>query len=159
MSRWRTPMTEIFAGSPPASAPTCPQCNHPGQQVEGQTVKALLVVSLRAVAAGPYLFCPTPTCSVVYFAVDHSHHFTTDQLRERVYQKAPTDPTVWACYCFRHTVGDIRTATVAGRQAIIINITAGIQAGQCACDLRNPQGACCLGNVRNLAKQKPNTFL
>ena len=28
----------------------------------------------------------------------------------------------------------------------------GIQAGQCACDLRNRQGSCCLGNVRALKR-------
>jgi hypothetical protein len=32
--------------------------------------------------------------------------------------------------------------------AIVDDIKAGIKAGQCACDLRNPQGTCCLGNVR-----------
>ncbi len=26
-----------------------------------------------------------------------------------------------------------------------------VQAGQCACELRNPQGSCCPGNVRALA--------
>ena len=39
------------------------------------------------------------------------------------------------------------------RAALIDDIDAGIQAGQCACDLRNPQGSCCLGNVRGLVKR------
>ncbi len=39
------------------------------------------------------------------------------------------------------------------RAAIVDDINAGIQAGQCACDLRNPQGSCCLGNVREAIKQ------
>ncbi|MBA3943932.1 MAG: copper chaperone Copz family protein [Herpetosiphonaceae bacterium] len=147
-------MAEMYAGLPQLPAAICASCHHQGKAVSGQTVKALLAASLREVADGPYLFCPTPTCRVVYFAADHSHHFTTDQLRERVYQKVPTDPTVWACYCFRHTVGDIHMATLADRQAIIVDIMVGIQAGQCACDLRNPQGACCLGNVRSLAKHE-----
>jgi hypothetical protein len=38
------------------------------------------------------------------------------------------------------------------RNAIAVAINAGIRAGACACDLRNPQGACCLGNARALVK-------
>jgi hypothetical protein len=33
------------------------------------------------------------------------------------------------------------------------DINTGISAEQCACDLRNPQGSCCLGNVRGLIKR------
>jgi hypothetical protein len=33
------------------------------------------------------------------------------------------------------------------------DIDTGINTGQCACDLRNPQGSCCLGNVRGLIKR------
>ena len=39
------------------------------------------------------------------------------------------------------------------RKAIIDDISTGINAGQCACDLRNPQGSCCLGNVRGLSER------
>ena len=31
---------------------------------------------------------------------------------------------------------------------MIAAVEAGIRAGKCACDIRNPQGSCCLGNVR-----------
>jgi len=60
---------------------------------------------------------------------------------------------VFVCYCFRHTVGDIRRASPHSRSALVDDINAGINAGQCACDLRNPQGSCCLGNVRSLIKR------
>jgi hypothetical protein len=49
-------------------------------------------------------------------------------------------------------VGDIRAASLGARTAIVDDINTGISAGQCACDLRNPQGSCCLGNVRGLIK-------
>jgi hypothetical protein len=32
-------------------------------------------------------------------------------------------------------------------------VTAGVQADQCACDIRNPQGSCCLGNVRAVVQR------
>ncbi len=135
----------------------CPLNRQVGKPVEGQTVKALLSVSLRAVNAREYHFCGDAHCPVVYFSSDGRQAFTTSDLRERVYQKEPSGPDVLVCYCFQHTLGEIQAADQATRQAILANITRGIQAGQCACDLRNPQGSCCLGNVRALMRQYPVT--
>jgi hypothetical protein len=89
---------------------------------------------------------------VVYFSADGASTFTTAQLRERVYQKEPETDVVPVCYCFKHTMGEIRNALPEAQAAIIAEINAGIQADPCACDLRNPQGSCCLGNVRGLIK-------
>lgn len=50
-------------------------------------------------------------------------------------------------------VGEIRVASTEERVAILGDINTGIQADQCACDLRNPQGSCCLGNVRRLIRR------
>ncbi len=130
----------------------CPINGQPGKPVHGQTVKALIAVSLRAVSDGLYRFCPDPDCPVVYFSLDGSQTFATSELRERVYQKEPSTQDVWVCYCFRHTVGEVQSAGHATQQAIIEDITHGIQAGQCASDLRNPQGSCCLGNVQTLVR-------
>jgi hypothetical protein len=135
----------------PAYAPSaCPNCGERGKPVQGQTVKSLLAISLRAVRDTRYSFCRTRTCPVVYFSQDGQDQFTTAQVRERVYQKEPEAADVLVCYCFQYTMADVR---LAGEQhRIVDDITAGIQAGQCACDLRNPQGSCCLGNVRALAQ-------
>jgi hypothetical protein len=89
----------------------------------------------------------------VYFSADGEQTFTVDQVRERVYQKEPEAEDVFVCYCFGHKVGDLRTASPDDRSAIVEDINTGINAGQCACDLRNPQGSCCLGNVRNMIKR------
>jgi hypothetical protein len=87
------------------------------------------------------------------FSEDGTQIFTTDQVRERVYQKEPDGDDVFVCYCFRHTPGSIRAEFAAtGASTVIDAINAGIQAGQCACDIRNPQGACCLGNVSAVVK-------
>lgn len=136
------------------SRPTkaCPQCHQSGKPVQGQTLKAMLLVSLREVQGGDYLFCKTKTCPVVYFTSNDEQVFTVDQVRERVYQKEPDANEVFVCYCFRHTVGEMRQASPTERTTIVDDINAGIQAEQCACDLRNPQGSCCLGNARGLIK-------
>ena len=131
----------------------CPRCEHKGSPVQGQTVKAIVSVTLRSVTNGQYYFCRNDSCPVVYFTSDGSSVFTTGDVRERVYQKEPNADDVLVCYCFRHTVGDLRGASVDQRAEILNDVNAGIQADQCACDLRNPQGSCCLGNVRALIKQ------
>lgn len=135
---------------PHRAAIACPVCGAKGKPVQGQTVKALLSVSLREAQDMEYLFCKTQTCPVVYFSYDGEQTFTVEQVRERVYQKEPESGDAFICYCFRHTVEDIRTGSPESRKAIVDDINTGINAGQCACDLRNPQGSCCLGNVRAL---------
>lgn len=137
---------------PARAANVCPACGKTGKPVQGQTVKALLAVSLREVRDAEYLFCRTQTCPVVYFSPDGERTFTVEEVRERVYPKEPDADGVFVCYCFRHTVGELRAASPETRLAIVDDINIGINAGQCACDLRNPQGSCCLGNVRGLAK-------
>lgn len=137
---------------PSRASKACPLCGQTGKAVPGQTVKAMLAVSLRSVRAGDYFFCRAAACPIVYFSADGEHRITHDQVRERVFQKEIEAVEVWVCYCFRHTAGEVRAATAEAAQAILDDINAGIQTGQCACDLRNPQGACCLGNVQGLRR-------
>lgn len=134
------------------STSPCPQCNVPGKRIDTATVKALLDKSLRLVTGSEYLFCRTETCPVVYFSSDGQSTFTTTDIRVPVFQKEPKNPSAPVCYCFRHTVGEILGPSRADQVTILKDIEAGIDASQCACDLRNPQGSCCLGNVRALLK-------
>lgn len=143
-----------LAQTQPASDNICPGCGQPGKLVQGQTVKALIATSLRAVQDTYYYFCRTESCDTVYFSAGGSSIFTISQVRERVYQKEPASGDVWVCYCFRHTVADILNAPPETFATILNDIQVGIQANQCACDLRNPQGSCCLGNVRKFNKAK-----
>jgi hypothetical protein len=144
---------------PPRAVSTCPECGKIGKPIGEQALKAMLAVSLRSVQDTRYLFCRTQTCPVVYFSDDGEQTFTAEQVRERVYQKQPEAEEVFICYCFRHTVGDLRAALPEGRIAIVDDINTGIDAGQCVCDLRNPQGSCCLGNVRSMIKRLKNQAL
>ena len=138
---------------PPHVMAVCPTCSTQGKPVQGKTVKGLLSASLREVQNVEYLFCRSQYCPVVYFSPHSEQTFTVGQIRERVYQKEPDEDDVFVCYCFGHVVGGMRSATHEARLAILDDITAGIQADQCACDMRNPQGSCCLGNVRALIKR------
>ena len=145
------------AGNAACDRHACPECGQVGKPVEGQTLKACLSVSLRSMRDRQYFFCKTPTCSVVYFDQDRCLTFSAEQVREKVYQKEPEADDVFICYCFRYTVGDFWNASPQARIDILADIQTGIHVGQCACDLRNPQGSCCLGNVRRLIKRLETT--
>jgi hypothetical protein len=105
-----------------------------------------------------YLFCRTADCPVVYFAEDGEQAFSTAEVRERVHQKEPNADDVFVCYCFRHTPENIRAEWVTtGHSTVVEQVNAGVQAGKCACEIRNPQGSCCLGNVRAVVKRVTTT--
>ena len=127
---------------------TCPVSGTRGAPVQLDTVKALLTeTALRTLDPGSYRFCADPSCAVVYFD-DAGHSLLTDDLRVRVWQKEPFG-TRMVCYCFGENEADIRNEVERdGRSRAVERVTAHIQAGRCACEIRNPRGTCCLGDVR-----------
>jgi hypothetical protein len=88
---------------------------------------------------------------VVYFAAE-APPIIREQIRERVFQKESA-PDVLVCYCFRYSRGALERTDSLGRAAILADVVAGTQQSQCACEVRNPQGSCCLGNLRRLARE------
>jgi hypothetical protein len=136
----------------------CPRCGHKGRLVDTQTVKAMLAVSLEAIRPTRYYFCASADCALVYFTEDGAHYFVEEELRDRVYQKHPQEEETLICYCFYHTLGSIRKQwRDSGESTVVAAITVGTQRGQCACDIRNPQASCCLGNVRAFVRQMIQT--
>ncbi len=132
----------------------CPECGAKGKVVDTQVLKSMLARSLRVLEAESYRFCRTADCPVVYFSTDGRERYTEADLREAVHQKHPDDPNVFVCYCFRHTPGSIRAELQeTGRSTVVEEINTGIKAGQCACEIRNPQASCCLGNVTAVVKR------
>lgn len=137
--------------SPAVVSPTkpirCPHCDTRGSAVEGLAVKASLTESaLGAVNAGPYRFCAEPSCAVVYFS-DGGQLFDTTALRVPVWQKQPAGART-ICYCFgENEVSMAREFKETGRCDASLRVRDHIAAGRCACEVRNPRGVCCLGDV------------
>lgn len=127
----------------------CPTCHQKGKHVDTQTVKGVLGVSLEIVDKGnPYYYCKTQDCPVVYFHENGGQIIGQEDLQVGVYHKAPDDKQTQMCYCFDITVGDVFNDFIINEgQKCIDKIRAGIAAEQCACDIRNPEGSCCLGTV------------
>lgn len=154
------PVESDRSGSKPQVAlgdGACPTNGMVGKRVDTQIVRAMLALPLTLLTAQPYCFCADPDCPTVYYSEDGQQVFVEDDLRERVYQKHADDKDISVCYCFHHTVRSISSEIAkSGQPTVVAEITAGIQAGQCACDIRNPQGNCCLGNVRAVVKHFSN---
>ena len=130
----------------------CPRCGAVGSEVGRETVGAMVTLNVPAsVLRRPaFRFCDTADCPVVYYAGDVA--VERAMVRVPVHAKdAGLD--VPLCYCFGHTRRSILAETRrTGRSTTSARIAADIRAGRCACDLKNPSGRCCLGDVRAYQK-------
>ena len=136
--------------SPIAMAPEqCPSCGSVGTQVDAITLKALLTSdALRRGISDAPRFCATESCRIVYFDNDAGVSFSEAELTVRVHAKHPADGGVQVCYCFEYTPSTIEAEIERlGSSSARATITAEVQAGHCACEVRNPKGTCCLGDV------------
>jgi hypothetical protein len=132
--------------SPTPKSP-CPQCGEAGRAVQTITLKHHVTPEhLNTVERGPFYFCRTATCDVVYFNTSGVVLHKPD-VRQRIGLKETKDP-VPLCYCFGFTEAMVREEIrTTGRCTIPQRIAAEVKAGNCACEICNPQGSCCLGNV------------
>jgi ribosomal protein S28E/S33 len=131
----------------PGQSVACGVCGTAAKAVEALTVKALLTESaLARYEHGAYWFCPDAACAVVYFA-ESGAIFRTEDVRERVWQKEPPGRRT-LCYCFGENEADIaREIERTGQSGAVQRVRAHIAASRCACEVRNPRGACCLGDL------------
>ena len=138
--------------SPPEMTPRdalakCPRCGASGKPVLTVTLKHMVNPEfLEEVTKPGFYFCSSAECDVVYFHPDGERLAKAD-LRIRIGLKETEDP-VPLCYCFGFTQEMARAEIESsGRSAIPGRIIAEMKAERCACEVRNPQGSCCLGNV------------
>ena len=139
-------MTEACCETGTAAGASCPACGQGGKPVHDLTVKALLTATaLRRLEGCGFMFCANSACDVVYFS-GAAQYGTTD-VRVPVWQKlAAGDRTI--CYCFGENERDIqREICTSGSSEVASRVRAHIAAKRCACEVRNPRGVCCLGDV------------
>ena len=130
----------------------CVSCKWPGRAVTLKTMFLMLRPQVfDQIGQSEYRFCASPDCPVVYFSRERS--FTTGDLRVQVGLKEKDGP-ITLCYCFGFYEQDLRTEiTTNGRTTIPQRISALIKERMCACEVRNPSGSCCLGEVTQAAKR------
>lgn len=82
-----------------------------------------------------------------YFG-DLDEVFTTEELHVAPGFELPSSGLL--CYCFGYTKADLEREQrnrTDGASSILETIRERTRAGECACEVRNPTGRCCLGEV------------
>jgi hypothetical protein len=125
----------------------CPRCGEKGKVISLATVGAMAKTKLQAakLSAQDYQLCRNHDCPVVYYAgelqLEKRDLRVPVNFKERNYEGP-------VCYCFNHTVKSIRAEIqTKGHSTAQTMITQEVKAGRCACEVKNPAGSCCLGDV------------
>lgn len=131
----------------------CSGCGASGRAVSTTTLKHMVQPGFLSLVDKPgFCFCPAAGCDVVYFHPDGERLRKRD-LRVRVGLKETKDP-VPICYCFGFTEAMVRSEMErTGACTIPEKIAAEMKARHCACEVRNPQGLCCLKDVREVVRR------
>jgi hypothetical protein len=140
------------SGSAPAVM-ACPANGAQSKRVDALTVKSLVRKLPLGMPNTQYYFCDASDCELVYFALDaEAPTFRREDLVVRVGAKETADP-IPICYCFGFTRQDIWDEIGStGKSTVAERIKAEVEAGHCACEVKNPSGKCCLGDVMRAAK-------
>jgi hypothetical protein len=140
------------AGTPAVMA--CPINGARSKQVDMLTVKSLVRKLPLGMPNTQYYFCDASDCEVVYFALDaQAPRFRREDLAVRVGAKETADP-IPICYCFGFSRQDVWGEIQETRKPTLSErIAAEVKAGNCACEVKNPSGKCCLGDIARAAKE------
>ena len=133
----------------------CPLSGTLSKKVLHETLENLIVHDKRHLISKDvqYYFCSDPDCPVVYFSNIDVPLFEKSDLSVKVFAK-DNGEDVNVCYCFdwtRKRLSDqIRTT---GSSTAFDEIREEEYAGNCECEIKNPKGACCLGDIQSFLKE------
>lgn len=148
-------MSSCCGTRPDDQAPEhCPRCGEKGRSVGRETVASMAAVTVPApsLSLSDFSLCQTESCAAVYFAGGGTVLEEKD-VRVPVNWK-DAGPDVPLCYCFSHTRRTISDEIAeTGHSSAFATITDAVKAGQCACDVKNPSGTCCLGDIRKYERE------
>jgi hypothetical protein len=124
----------------------CPSCGRRGARIGAVTVEALTFISLADGSdTHDWFFCAANDCTTVYFSGERS--FTVSDVRVPVLQKTLPGGRL-VCYCLQENEAALRQEVeVTGTSRAVERVREFIATDGCACEVRNPKGSCCLGDV------------
>ncbi len=123
------------------------------RKVQRRTLEHLLKAEkVGSIQNVQYYYCNDPECNIVYFSNENVPLFTIDDIKIKVFTKDKGDD-VNVCYCFDWTRGRIKDEIEhTGSSTASFQIAKEIKNGNCTCDIKNPKGECCLGDVNTFVK-------
>ncbi|MDP2876881.1 MAG: hypothetical protein Q8O00_11900 [Holophaga sp.] len=126
----------------------CPRCRSLGKPVSRDTASRFISTeAMVTLGAGEIRFCPHPACPVAYYAPSGTA-ILKDQLSVRLGIKETEAPRP-ICHCFGHSMESLAAEWEAkGSVSAVIEVMGKVRAGECHCEELNPQGVCCLTELR-----------
>jgi hypothetical protein len=141
-------MSSCCSGGASSSAQACPQCGTSSKSISMKTIfHQVKFPEISSVETGSYFHCAGESCSVGYFSqeglVIPKHQLRAfDELNNKL------------CYCFDVNVEQyiqaLKDNTASEIKKFVIQKT---KSGDCACEIRNPSGQCCLASFKQLEKK------
>lgn len=151
------PDTEVQKGSS-----VCPICGKKGKPVKAQTIRSLTKrdwENYHLIVDGFY--CTNPGDSTVYYFSTMDAVVKKDDVVDRIGIKETEEP-IFVCYCFRHTKSKIISDfNIHGYSTIEKEVRQKVKDKLCSCEVTNPSGRCCLGDIRKTYKnlKKPSVLV
>jgi len=137
----------------PKGKAACPLCGEAAKGVLAKTLAHLLTddVKTKLDSLEGFYYCKTPECGAVYFRDDKV--LKQDALTVTVGLKEGATPAT-VCYCFEWTKEKIKAEFEAtGKSTALEDIKAKMEDPGCSCEILNPSGQCCLGDVSRVVKE------
>ena len=137
----------------PKGKAECPLCGKAAKGVLVKTLEHLLTDDAKAKldSLEGFHYCKTPTCEAVYFRGDEV--LKQDALTVTVGLKKGASPAT-VCYCFDWTKEKIKAELEAtGKTTALEDIKAKMEDPGCSCEILNPSGQCCLGDVGKVVRE------
>jgi len=136
-----------------ASAKTrevCPECGSACISVGRRTLyHQVRFPENLTITADSYYYCPSKQCAVGYFS---SYGNAVPKQYLRSYSEIQEDKL---CYCFDIDADQYSSALKTNRAEPIKDfVIQRTKSGECACEIRNPSGQCCLANFKYLEKNQ-----
>ncbi len=137
----------------PKGKALCPSCHTKAKGVLAKTLEHLLIdkTKEKLTSLEGFYFCKTPSCKVVYFK--DAIQLTQKDIMVVVGHKEGATPAT-VCYCFNWTKEKIQAQLdETGKSTALKEIKEKMKNPGCACEILNPSGGCCLGDVSKVIKE------
>ena len=140
-------ISEVTEAPPRAD---CPESGTSSRKIQHRTIEHLVKPELvEKILAAQYYYCSVSDCPVVYFSQDGDSRFTTEDIQVAVFAKDP-GKEVNVCYCYDWSRGRIEDEIrKTGDSTASKEVAEKVRASLCECDIKNPKGTCCLGDLNN----------
>ncbi len=143
-------MSDCFCSTTSAKTKqNCPVCGFTCKSVGMPTLyHQVKFPENQSLVTDSYYYCPTKTCSVGYFSTI-GNTIPKQQLRSN---HAIQDDAI--CYCFDISAAQylaaLKNHSAKSIKAFVIQCT---KAAECACEIRNPSGQCCLTHFKRFENE------